>query len=157
MKHRYIIILFVLLALDFACAAPAHAAAQVDKEQALILEAAARSMKRDFRGAEAIYTRIINTNNESIEGYLQRGLVRRSLANPQGVVEDATRARAFIDAALPQNTNNANLYYQRSLADRMLKDFDAAEQDLHQAIRLGKRDNFDNDFKAIEVERKMAQ
>lgn len=122
-----------------------------------MLEAAAKYMKQDHRGAEALYTRAIAVNGNSIEGYLQRGLVRRELNNPKGAMDDAAQARRLIDAALTRNSNDADLYYQRSLAGRVLKDFDVAEQDLNQAIRLGKRGNFDTDFKAIAVERKMAQ
>lgn len=157
MKSRLYIALLALLAIDFSQITHAHAAAQIDAEQAQLLKAIEQSMKGDIRGAESTYSHIISTNNNSIEGYLQRGLIRRSLNNPQGVQADAMRAKALIDAALAQNPSSANLYYQRHLADRMLKDFTTAEQDLNQAIRLGKHGNFDTDFKAIEVERKMAQ
>ncbi len=154
MKTRYCIVLLLPFAFDIG---QAQAAAQIEREEALMLEATAKSMKRDFRGAEDLYTRAIDANNNSIDGYLQRATMRRALNNPKGMEADATRARALIDTALSQNANNGDLYYQRSVADRMLKDFDAAERDLQAAIRLGKRGNFDTDFKAIEVERKMAQ
>jgi tetratricopeptide (TPR) repeat protein len=148
------IVLLTLLAL---LAAPDVArAAEIDPQSALMLDAAAKFMHRDLQGAETLYTRVIGMNNHDANAYIQRGLVRQSMNNPQGMQADASRARELIDAALPQDGNNANLYYQRSLADRMLKDFDVAEQDLNQAQRLGAHQNFENDEKAIAVERKMS-
>src|SRR5262245_8559850 len=101
MKYRLYIALLVLLTVG----SPAYAGAQIEKEQALMLEAAAKFLKRDFRGAEMLYTRVIDTDKNNMEGYLQRGLVRKALNNPNGTEADATRARALIDTTLTQNAN----------------------------------------------------
>jgi tetratricopeptide (TPR) repeat protein len=135
----------------------AYAETRSTEESALMLQGAVKTMKRDFHAAEDIYSRIISMDNNNAEAYVQRGLVRRELKNTQGMEADANRAIVLIDAGLQQNPNDADLYYHRSTAERMLKNFDAAEQDLNQSIHLGKHGNFDTDWKAIALERKMAQ
>jgi tetratricopeptide (TPR) repeat protein len=150
-------IIAVLALLVISEAVPAFAKAEIDQEEALTLQAAAASMKRDFRTAEMLYSRILSINGNNEEAYEQRAIARRELGNTQGMQQDASQAVALIDGGLRQNPNSANLYYKRSIADRLLKNFDDAERDLSQAIRLGKRGNFDNDWKAIALERKMAQ
>ena len=62
MKNSLFIALLTLLAMS----QPLYAAAQVDQEDVLMLEAAAKSMKRDYRAAEDLYTRVITKNNNPL-------------------------------------------------------------------------------------------
>lgn len=138
-------------------AAQGGAAAEIGPEQKQMFEASAKFVKFDYKGAEAAYTEVLQMNGRNINAYVQRGVVRRELGNKEGTRSDATMALNLIDAALRQEQGNANLYYERSLANRLLKQFDAAEKDLRMAMRLNASANWENDLKAIALERKMAQ
>lgn len=122
-----------------------------------MLQAAVAFTKHDFRGAEEIYTRILSINPSSVEATVQRALTRRELKNPQGMGKDANRAVELIDAQLVQRSNDHDLYYNRSVANRLLGNFDGAEQDMRQAYRFGRQGLLDTDLKTIALERKMAQ
>jgi len=155
MKRTLFIVLALLLSTSLGQGA--YAAMQMNQESVLMLQAAASFTKRDFRGAESIYTRILGINSKNVEATVQRALTRRELKNLQSMQSDARRAVELIDAELPQNPNNDDLYYNRSVAYRLLGDFDAAERDVRQSYRLGHRGLLDNDLNTIALERKMAQ
>jgi len=153
MKRTLLIVLVLLFGTSLGQGA--YAAMQVNQESALMLQAAAAFTKRDFRGAESIYTRVLSVNPKSVEATVQRALTRRELKNLQGMQSDARRAVELIDAEFPQNPNSDDLYYNRSVANRLLGDFDAAERDVRQSYRLGHRGLMDNDLNTIALERKM--
>ena len=126
------------------------------QEQQWMFEASGKFLHRDYKGAEEGYTKVLQSNNRHIDAYLQRAAVRREMDNGAGMQSDAKTALTLIDSELQQRSD-ADLYYERSLANRLLKQFDAAEQDLRKAMSLNKSANWDNDLKAIALERKMVQ
>ncbi len=128
----------------------------IGEEQKLMFEASNKFVAMDYKGAEALYGRVIGMNSTNANAWLQRGVIRRELGDTAGMTSDAKRALLLIDGAIGQ-TPNANLYYQRSLAERLLRQFDAAERDLREAMRLSNSNKWENDLKAIALERKMAQ
>lgn len=126
------------------------------QDQKLMLEAAKKMTDMDYKGAEALYGQALAVNGGNIDAYLQRGLARRDLGNIAGMEADARQAIALVNARLAQAPNDADLYYQRSLGARLLKRFDDAEKDLRAAIRLSSSTKWNNDLKALELERRMA-
>lgn len=133
----------------------ARPALTIAPDQKLMLEAAKKMTERDYKQAEALYSKALAANGGNINAYLQRGLARRDLGNLQGMEADARQAITLANAKLAQDTNNANLYYQRSLGERLLRRFDEAEKDLRAAIRLSNKLEWNNDLKALELERRM--
>jgi tetratricopeptide (TPR) repeat protein len=129
----------------------------ISDDQKYMFEASKKFMDMDFKGAEALYSRAIDANEGNANAWLQRGVVRRELGDVRGMASDAQRALIITEAAMRQNPNDADLYYQKSLAERLLKRFDVAEQDLRQAMRLSNSRKWETDLKAIALERKMAQ
>lgn len=128
----------------------------IPKEQAIMFEAAKKTTARDYKAADTLYTKAIAINNGNISAYLQRGLVRRQLGDERGAGADAERAIALVNLRLKQAPDDAELYYQRSLGARLLGQFNAAEKDLRYAISLSSRSEWENDLKALELEKRMA-
>lgn len=128
----------------------------ISQDQRLMLTGAKYMATGDFRAAETSYSQAIAANANNINAHSQRALARRELGNTAGMEADARRVIALVNASLPQNPNSADLYYQRSLAERLLKQFDNAEKDLRQAIQLNNNGQWDNDLKAIQLEKRMA-
>ena len=73
--------------------------------------------------------------------------------------QDAASAVSLSSSLLARDPNNAQLYYQRGMSYRLLKDFTKAKADTRQAMQLagGQRDDWKTDLTAIELEEKMGQ
>jgi len=156
--------LFCLLAIDACAQAQPNvvvngrsSAAEMNQTQKLMFEGAKYSMARQFKEADAVYSQIIASDGGNTEAYLQRAVVRRELGDESGKVSDARNAVALASASLQANPRDFNLYYQRSLALRLLKQFDGARRDLNAAMQLGGSVTWQNDLQAIDLEQKMAQ
>jgi tetratricopeptide (TPR) repeat protein len=130
----------------------------IAQEQQLMLDAAQKVLKSDWRGALAVYDQVIALNASSIQGHLQRSVVKRELQDARGSQQDAAMAVTLSEAALQQNPQSARLYYQRGTGYRLLKDFPKATENIRYAMQMkgGKR-NWETDLKAIALEEKMSQ
>jgi hypothetical protein len=128
----------------------------ITDDQKLMFEASRQAVARDFRGAEATYSRVIAMNSGNIEAYLQRGVVRRELGDKNGTTSDARTAVALVNAQLQVTPRNPNLYYQRAMGLRLLHQFEQAKQDLRTGMQLGGSSYWETDLKAIDLEQKMA-
>ncbi len=136
---------------------PVFAALAIPHDQVIIINAAKEMAAGDYKAAEASYSKAIAVNASNANAYLQRALARRELGDAAGMTADAKHAVALVTQALSRNATSADLYYQRSLGKRLLKQFDDAEHDLRQAIQLNRNAQWDNDLKALQLERKMAK
>lgn len=130
---------------------------QFSNDQKIMLEAAGKLVQRDYSTAENLYTQAIAINGRNIEAYLQRAVVRREMHNDDGMSSDANTVIALANDALQQNPNDPNLYYQRGMGFRLLRQFDQARDDITNGMRIGGKDNWKTDLKAIELERKTAK
>jgi Tfp pilus assembly protein PilF len=130
---------------------------QFSNDQKIMLEAASKLVQNDFANAENLYTQAIAINGSNIEAYLQRAVVRREMHTDNGMASDANTVIALANNALQQNPNDPNLYYQRGMGYRLLRQFDQARDDITNGMRIGGKDNWKTDLKAIELERKTAK
>ncbi len=128
----------------------------IGEEQKLMLEAMRKVMARDYRAAEQIYSRIIGMNQGNIDAYLQRGIVRRELKDERGTVSDANAVVTLANSTLPVQPANPNLYYQRGMGFRLLRNFRQAKQDISRAIQMSGQTGWRTDLQAIELEEKGA-
>lgn len=122
-----------------------------------LLEASKKAMAGDLRGAEVAYSAIIASNPNHIEAYLQRGVMRRELGDATGRALDGQAALTLVDQRLQANPNSAELYRQRSMADRLLKNYPQARTDLRRAMQLDGGNRWQTDLQAITLEEKMGQ
>jgi Flp pilus assembly protein TadD len=127
----------------------------ITDDQKLMFDASKQVMARDFTAAEATYTKVLGMNSGNIEAYLQRGIVRRELGNKTGMASDARTAVSLANAQLQVTPRDPNLYYQRAMGLRLLRQFAQAKQDLRTAMQLSGNTNWETDLKAIELEEKM--
>jgi len=134
-----------------------NASVQITNDQKILLEAANKFVRRDYEGAESLYTQAIAINGSNIEAYLQRAAVRRELHNEAGMTADANMVIGLANQALQRNGNDPGLYYQRGMGYRLLRQFDLARDDITTGMRIGGRSNWQTDLKAIEIERKAAR
>ncbi len=129
---------------------------EASQSRLLLFKAQEKLMKRDFSGAEQIYTQAIALDDSNVTAYLQRGVVRRELRNYRGVDSDARTVVALSNRIISANPRDPDGYYKRSMALRLLHQFDQAKKDVLTAIQLGGKLSLKNDLKAIELERRMA-
>lgn len=128
----------------------------ITEEQKLMFEAPKYVFHQEYKAAEAIYTRVLGMNPSNSEAYIQRGLVRREIADTAGATADGRAAVIISNNALSANPNNASLYYERSMGFRLLKQFEQARKDMQIAIQLSGNTTWDTDMKAIDLEQKIA-
>ncbi len=112
------------------------ASAQAGEEQQLMNDAPNYVLRRDYQGAEGLYTHVIGINKNNIGAYIQRGLVRRELGNQQGAMADGQIAVTLTNELMNTLPNNANLYYQRAMGFRLMRQFPQAREDMQKAINL---------------------
>jgi tetratricopeptide (TPR) repeat protein len=156
--------LFCIIGLITALAAPAALAQQmvfggnsklqITNDQQVLFEAANKVMNRDFASAEGLYSQAIAMNGRNIDAWLQRAVTRRELGNEAGMQSDARTVIALSDEALQQTPQNANLFYERGMGYRLLRDYDKAREDISTGMRIGGRSSWQTDLQAIELERK---
>ena len=130
---------------------------QLSDDQKLMFEAANKFVARDYAGAESLYSQVIAINGRNIEAYIQRAAVRREMHNEGGTTSDAQTVIVLANNALQQNPRDPNLYHQRGMGYRLLRQFDQAENDINTGMTMGGRDSWKIDIKAIELERKTLQ
>ena len=128
---------------------------QILPDQKIMFDAANKFVHRDFQGAEKLYSQVIAMNSGNIEAYLQRAAVRREMGNETGTASDAHSVIALSNNALQQNPNNPNLYYQRGMGFRLLRQFDQAKSDISTGMQIGGKTNWNTDLQAIDLERKI--
>ena len=128
----------------------------INQAQEVIFKAQQSLMKGDYAGAEALYSQAIALDNSNIQAYLHRGVVRRERRDYQGMDADARIALALTNNAIRANPRDPDGYYERSLALRLLYQFDQARKDVLAAMQLGGKPSLKNDLQAIELERKIA-
>ena len=127
---------------------------QIAGDQKLIFEADGHVVKRDYQGAESLYTQAIALNGGNTEAYLQRGFVRREMGNGAGAADDGRNAVGLANTALAANPGDANLYHERGMGFRLMRDFDHARADLQKAIQLSGQMSWQTDLQAMELEQK---
>lgn len=144
-----IVVLCGLLSLPAAAAQ-----VQMSGDTQLMFSAMQKVMHRDFRGAEAIYSKVIEANPNNIEAWLQRALMRRELKDAAGARSDGHQAAAIADRELAKNPNDATLYYYRGMGLRYMKDYPDAERDIARAIQMSGSASWKADLQATELEAK---
>jgi tetratricopeptide (TPR) repeat protein len=128
----------------------------LSEAQQLIFKAQQSLMKGDFASAEALYSEAIARDSSNVQAYLHRGVVRRERHEWRGVDADARMAVTLANGTIQANPRDPDGYYDRSLALRLLQQYDLAKKDVQTAIQLGGKASLRNDLQAIELERKMA-
>ncbi|MFO0389185.1 MAG: hypothetical protein ACK502_05640 [Alphaproteobacteria bacterium] len=131
-------------------------AVAISESQRFMFKAQQSVMKKDLATAEALYTEAIARDGSNVQAYLHRGVVRRELHDYRGVDADARMAVTLANNVIRANPRDPDGYYERSMALRLLKQFDLARKDVLAAIQLGGKPSLSNDLQAIELERKMA-
>ena len=145
---------------DTQAKATANASSQTN-EQNFYVRGVEKSLEKDYRGAEAEYSRAIALNPRFFEAYLKRCEVRHRLGDDRGVLEDCrqlleiepqcasayyylgrSRLRlGYAQAAIEAYTEairlegEAQTYYYRGLAYHELKDTPHALNDLQTAAK----------------------
>lgn len=127
---------------------------QIGADQKILFEAATKMVQRDFKAAEALYGQAIAINNKNIEAYLQRSMTRRELGDDAGMTSDAQTVVTLADAVLQQDPQNAHLHYQRGMGYRLLKQFEAAKNDVTTGMQLSGNSSWQTDLQAIDLERR---
>ena len=127
---------------------------QFGEDQKVMLDAAAKTLKRDFKGAEVLYSKAIDINKSNIDAYMQRGIVRHELGNASGAASDGQATVTLANSALRNNPNDPNLYYKRGMGFRLLKRYDQAKQDISNGMRLGGSSSWQMDLQSIDFEQK---
>lgn len=158
--HLYGLCVWLCLALPWSAMAQTMVIGgglQIGDDQKLMFEAARQVMQHDYQGAQVTYSKAIAINGQNIDAYLQRGIVRRELGDAAGTAFDGNRAVLLANAALQGSTNNPNLYYQRGMGFRLLKNFNQAKQDIRTGMQLGGSQNWQLDLQAIELEQRAAR
>lgn len=122
-----------------------------------MLGAAQQVMKGDYQSAERSYTEMIEAGQQDANIYIQRATIRRELQDQKGSLSDAQIAAQLASRDIAANPNNSSAYHMRSRALRLLGRFDEASRDLKHAMRLNGRKEWQNDFQAIEMERRLAK
>ncbi len=135
---------------------PRKARPTLNESQKLVFKAQQSLIKGDYAGAEALYTQAIAQDNSNIQAYLHRGVVRREQRNSRGVDADARAALSLANDSIRVSPRDPDGYYNRSLALRLLYQFDQAKKDVLAAIQLGGKASLRNDLQAIELERRIA-
>lgn len=132
-----------------------NAKIEISSDQRLIFEADQKVVRKEYRAADTLYSQAIAINPNNIAAYLQRGIVRREMGNEQGAVADGRMAATLANNALHAAPRDFNLYYQRGMGFRLMKDFDQAHKDVTTAIQLGGPANWQTDLQAIALEKKL--
>ncbi len=138
--------------------APLHAEViKIAPEQQYMLKAAQYVMAKKFQEAESLYSQVIAANNQYIDAYLQRAVIRRELGNQNGSAGDAVIATRLADRLLQNSPQNARLYYQRASGYRLLKEFAKARADYNMALSLNNTSAWRADLQAMALEEKMGK
>jgi tetratricopeptide (TPR) repeat protein len=148
---RFYISLFLLMA---GVALPAHA---VDSNALLQLkmEAGNRALAGDYQGAIRLYDQILSIDNASGDVYVQRALMYRELGDVTKSMSDAAIALDLINRKFAEGAQKASLYHQRANAQRLLRKFPEAKQDMETAIQMSRSNKWTPDLQAIYLEEKI--
>ena len=104
--------------------------------------------------AIAIYDKILGQEPENIKALKGRGLALAQ-QKPEAGKADFEQVIKLSDAAIAKNKNDAQAYYDRATAHRVMENYAAARQDYQQAIALKPdRSNWPLDLRAMEIEAK---
>lgn len=144
-----------MLAADSARAANA---AVSDPESVLTLQASQLAVNGEYGRAIGIYSQLIQIDAHDADHYIQRALLYRQIKKQQQSEQDAAMALRIADKKLQKPSKrkiSAKYYWQRAQANRLLKNFKAAEADLTQAIRLRGDQKYAADMQAIVLESKI--
>lgn len=128
----------------------------IGEAQQFIFKAQQSVLKGDWATAETLYSEAIARDGANLQAYLHRGVVRREKRDWRGVDADARMALALANRNVSAHPRDPDGYYERSMALRLLRQFDLAKKDVITAIQLGGKQSLRNDLQAIELERKMA-
>lgn len=154
MTHFFRIL--ILSCLVWAASLGAARAFELAPDQMLMLQASQKAVEGKFEEAEALYSQALAANPNNLRGYLGRGLVRRELKNTRGVQDDGVRLLDESGKLIFANASNADAYYLRGMAYRLMGDFTKAEQDVRQAIALDPTNKeWLQDLQAILLEKKI--
>lgn len=161
-RLSYILIPFILgigsaafAPADAQQALPLHKPIALDMKNILMLQAAQAVQKGEFKAALSIYDKIIAQNGDYIAAYIQRSVVRREIKDEAGSRADATMAIRLCEHRLRQQPNNAELYHQRGMGYRLLKDYPKAKENIQYAMRMpGANRNWEQDLRNIQIEEK---
>lgn len=127
----------------------------ISPAQQLLLEASQFVSKKDFASAEQIYSQIISSDGGNIDAYLQRAVVRREMDNHQGSKRDATMVTRLANATLQRDPDDAESFYHRGKAHRLLYNFEQAKKDIITAIKLSGKNRWRTELQAIALEEKI--
>ena len=137
----------------YAFAAPSTMA--LNEKSLLSLEASKAAVAKDYRKAISYYNRLIQISPNNAHNYIQRGLMYREVKNHGQSERDATIALQLVNIALGKKSTGkrgAKNYWQRAMANRLLKNFDDARADLRHALHIKRDPRWLQDLQAIELE-----
>jgi tetratricopeptide (TPR) repeat protein len=140
-----------------SCSAAEAQGLRFSEDQKLIFEADQQVVKKDYKGAEGLYSEAIALNKNNIDAYLHRGTVRHELGDSGGVASDGQATVTLANTGLQNTPNDPNLYYKRGMGFRLLKNYDQAEKDISTGMRLGGQPTWQTDLQAIAFEKKAAK
>ncbi len=104
--------------------------------------------------AIALYDKILGQEPENIKALKGRGLALAQ-QKPEAGKADFEQVIKLSDAAIAKNKNDAQAFYDRATAHRVMENYAAARQDYQQAIALKPdRSNWPLDLRAMEIEAK---
>ena len=126
----------------------------LDQEGLQMLDAMQKVQQRDYKGAEQVYTTMLNANPQNSDAHLQRGVLRRELKDVRGSQEDARATISLANGQLMQNQRDAAAYHQRGMAYRLLGQYPQAMQDIDTSLKLGGDTNWKSDLRDTALEEK---
>lgn len=150
---RHFIVASCLMGALFS--APASAQVNLGQEPMLMLQASQLVLNQEYGEAENVYSQVLVMNPNNLQAYIQRAIVRREMKNRRGMESDAVEVLNLTNLGLEKDPNNADLYYHRGTAYRLLKDFPKARADIQHALQLNPTDSWRQDLIAIDLEEKM--
>ncbi|KGG14975.1 MULTISPECIES: CHAT domain-containing protein [unclassified Prochlorococcus] len=84
---------------------------------------------KDFKGAIADYTKVIQINPRHLEAFFERGFSKDELGDHSGAIEDYTKS---IDI----DPKNEDVYFNRGNSKSQIKDYQGAISDYTKAIKI---------------------
>jgi tetratricopeptide (TPR) repeat protein len=134
-----------------------HAAKAADANAMLELkmEAAKRAVDGNFTGAIQLYDQILSVDQASADVYVQRALMYRELGEVTKSMSDAAIALDLLNRKFAEGAVKASMYHQRANAQKLLRKFAEAKQDMETAIRMSGSNKWMPDLQAIYLEEKI--
>ncbi|MGV7221451.1 MAG: tetratricopeptide repeat protein [Nitrospinales bacterium] len=109
---------------------------EVTPKERLMINATLKETKQDFKGAESIYTQIIESDPNDPAAYISRGNARKNMEMQKEGDQDLAKGLNIVLDAISKDPNNASLFHLKATALGNMGNFDAAIEAMKKANAL---------------------